>query len=311
MLSVLATIVPVFALIAVGYGTGRIGYISEAGIKGLPEFVFRIAMPVMLFRTIGSAKLPDVSVSAILFSFFGAAVVTWILAAVLTRWPLRRSQSDGAAIAMGATFANSVMLGIPICLAHFGPDAAPILALIVLFDTALLWLIGTLHLAASEGTGDTSLAALLGNLMWRLVTNPIILGCAAGLLWQITGGQLPPVANVIVTMLANAAIPGALVAMGLALNSFSLKGEGLAVVLITLLKLLVMPLIAYGLAVHLLQLPSLVAGVVIVTAAMPVGGNAFLFASAYNRQIPAVSGSIALSTPLALITVSLLLLILG
>ena len=112
-------------------------------------------------------------------------------------------------------------------------------------------------------------------------------------------------------MLANAAIPGALVAMGMALNSFALKGEEMSLLIITGLKLLVMPFIAYILAVHVFQLPSLVAGVIILTAAMPVGGNAYLFATAYDRQIPAVSGSIALSTPLALFTLSALLLWVG
>jgi malonate transporter and related proteins len=311
MLSVLTTILPVFALIAIGYGAGRTGYISDAGVKGLPEFVFRIAMPVMLFRTIGSVKLPDIAPTVILLSFFCSVIITWGIAAALTHWPIQRGQSDAASIAMGATFANSVMLGIPICIAHFGQDAAPILALIVLFDTALLWLFGTLHLAISEETGDRSLSSTLGNLLWRLVTNPIILACAVGLLWQLTGWQLHSFADVIVTMLANAAIPGALVAMGLALNSFSLKGEGLAVIIITILKLLVMPLIAYLLAIHVFQLPKLAAAVVIVLAAMPVGGNAYLFAATYNRQIPAVSGAIALSTPLALITLSLLLYWLG
>jgi malonate transporter and related proteins len=238
-------------------------------------------------------------------------ILTWLLTALLTRWPLQRSQGDGAAICMGATFANSVMLGIPIALQHFGPDAAPILALIVLFDTALLWLMGTLHLAASEGTGDKSLSALLGNLVWRLVTNPIILGCAAGLLWQISGWELPSVANTVVTMLANAAIPGALVALGMALNNFTLRDEGMPLLIITGMKLFVMPFIAYVLAIHVFQLPPLVAGVIILTAAMPVGGNAYLFATAYDRQIPAVSGSIALSTPLALLTLSALLLLIG
>jgi malonate transporter and related proteins len=311
MIAVLTTILPVFVLIAIGYGAGRSGYVSEAGAKGLPEFVFRIAMPVMLFRTIGSAKLPDIAPTAIVVSFFGSVLITWGIAAALTRWPIKRNQSDGASIAMGSTFANSVMLGIPIGIGHFGQDAAPILALIILFDSALLWLFGTLHFAASEGTGDKNLVALLGNLLWRLLTNPIILGCAAGLAWQLTGLHLPSVADVVVTMLANAAIPGALVALGLALNSYSFKGEGLAVVTITFLKLLVMPLIAYVLAFHIFQLPRLAASLIVVIAAMPVGGNAYLFAVAYNRQVPAVSGAIALSTPLALITLPLLLYWLG
>jgi malonate transporter and related proteins len=311
MIAVLATVVPVFGLIALGFLAGRTGYISEAGIKGLPEFVFRMAMPVMLFRTIGSAKLPDVPISAILVSFFGAAALVWVLVSLATRLALRRSQSDAAALGMGATFSNSVMMGIPICLAHFGPDAAPLLALVILCDTPLLWLAATLHLAASEGTGERGLVGLLSNLVWRLATNPIIFGCVAGLLWQVMGWQLPDLANTMVNMLANAAIPGALVAMGLALNSYGLRGEWAAVILLTVQKLIIMPVAAYVIAAYVLGLPPLAVGVVTVLAAMPVGANAYLFATAYDRQPAAVAGAIALSTPLALVTVSLLLWLLG
>lgn len=53
---------PVFGLIALGYAAGRSGYGSAAAAaaKALPEFVFRIAMPLMLFRTVGTAQFPIV-----------------------------------------------------------------------------------------------------------------------------------------------------------------------------------------------------------------------------------------------------------
>jgi predicted permease len=310
MSSVIATIVPVFGLIALGFFAGRSGYLSDAAAKGLPEFVFKLAMPVMLFRTIGAARMPDVATSRILLSFFGAAAVTWLCAAMFNRL-LKRPAADGAALGMGATFSNSVMMGIPICLSHFGPDAAPILALIALCDTAILWLWATLHLAATEGVGKRSLGGLIGNLFLRLATNPIIVGCAAGLVWQLAGFTMPPLANTFVSMLAGAAIPGALVAMGLALNGYGLTGSMPAVTIITALKLILMPIAAWVLAVHVFELPTLVAGVVVMLAAMPVGANAYLFATAYDRAPAVVSGAIALSTPLALLTLSALLAILG
>jgi malonate transporter and related proteins len=310
MNSVVSTIVPVFGLIALGFLAGRTRYVGEAAIKGLPEFVFRIAMPIMLFRTIGRATMPDLPPGRILAAFFGAALVTWLLSALAARL-FGRTQADASAWGIGSTFANSVMLGIPICLAHFGPAAAPYLALIVLCDTAGLWLLATLHLGASDREARNSgIGGMLGALVKRLLTNPVIVGCAAGFIWQRTGVALPALADQMVTMLANAAIPGALVAMGLALNSYGLAGQVGAVTVLTALKLLVMPAVAYGLGTFVLDLPPLAVAVVTVLAAMPVGANAYLFAAAYGRQEAAVSGAIALSTPLALITLSALLLVL-
>jgi malonate transporter and related proteins len=311
MNAVLSTVVPVFGLIAIGFLAGRMRYLSDAAIKGLPEFVFRVAMPVMLFRTIGTSQVPDAPATSILAMFFSGAVLVWLLMALVTRVVLRRGQGDASALCMASAFANSVMMGLPIAISHFGPKAAPIVALIVLCDTAAMWFAATLHLAAAEGAGEEGLGAMIGALLWRLVTNPIILGCAFGLVWRVTGVALPPLADSMVTMLAQAAIPGALVALGLALNSYGLAGQMSAVSAITLMKMLVMPAAAWLVGTFVLGLPRLEVGVVTTLAAMPVGANAYLFAAAYERQPAAVSGAIAATTPIALVTVSALLILIG
>jgi malonate transporter and related proteins len=310
MSSVIDTIVPVFGLIALGYAAGWTGYLSDAATKGLPEFVFRLAMPLMLFRTIGNARFPDVPPLKVLGAFFGAVLVVWLLMAMATRL-LGRSQADAAPQAMAATFSNSVMLGIPIAISHFGPEAAPYIALIVLTDVPLLWLFATSHLAIADGVAgagqERGFRGALGAVVSRLVTNPIIIGCVAGLAWQLSGWTMPALADRMVSLIAAAAIPGALVTMGLAINSYSLAGQGVVVAVVVALKLVVKPLVAYALGTAVLGLPALAVAVVTLLAAMPVGSNAYLFAAAYKREEAAVSGAIALSTPLALATVTLLL----
>lgn len=310
MWTVFQTVAPVFGLIAIGYLVGRTGFVSEAAARGLPEFVFKVAMPLMLMRTVGAARLPDVPAASILLTFFGAAAVTWVVAALLTRVVLGRGQADGSGIAMGSTFSNSVMMGIPLVLSAFGPEAGAVVALVVAFDTPIFWTWATLHLAAGEGNAGRSLAGLFGSLVARLATNPIIVGCVAGLLLQVTGATLPPLIDKMVTLIAQAAVPGALCALGLSLVSAELKGQAATVAVITLLKLLVMPAAAWAIG-HALGLPPLPAAVLVVLAAMPVGANAFLFASSYNRAEASVSGAIALSTPLSMITVSAVLLLLS
>jgi malonate transporter and related proteins len=311
MSDVLSTVVPVFGLIALGFASGRSGYLSEAAAKGLPEVIFKLAMPVLLFRTIGQATLPDVPVLSLLGVFFGAAAGTWVLATLATWFPLRRPAADGSAIAMASVFSNSVMLGIPICISFFGPSAAPVLALIVAVDTAIFWLWATLHLGAVEGAKSGSLTGMIGALAWRLLTNPIIAGCVAGLAWQYVATPLPPLLDKIITMIAGAAVPGALIALGLALNSYGLRGQVASVIVISVLKMLVMPALALLLWTLVFPLPAASAAIILVLTAMPVGANAYLFADAYHRAPAAVSGAIALSTLLATVTVSGLLLLIG
>jgi hypothetical protein len=307
LVTVVMTVAPVFGLILIGYVAGRSGYVSQAASKGVPEFIFKVAMPVLLFRTIATSKLPDIPLLSIVGTFFGAAAGTWLLATIVTRFPLRRPATDAPALAMGATFSNSVMLGIPLCLAHFGPSAAPILAIIVATDTGLLWLSAILHHAMVESSRSRSVLHALADLAQRLLNNPIILGCIAGLAWQWAGLTLPTVPDRIIALLAQAAVPGALCALGLALASYGLKSETPAVLMVTVLKCFIMPALAWILMSQLIPLPPLAAGVILAVSAMPVGANAYLFAAAYDRAPAAVSGAIALSTLVSVFTLTLLL----
>lgn len=75
----------------------------------------------------------------------------------------------------------------------------------------------------------------------------------------------------------------------------------LSVVVISALKLLAMPAVAFVLA-KLLNLPPIVTGVVVLFAAMPTGANAYIFAVQYQRLVNPVSGAVALGTLLAAVT---------
>ena len=63
MLSTLADIsvivLPVFGMVGVGFVAAKVGLISDKASDGLAEFVFGLAVPVLIFRTLSEAKLPD------------------------------------------------------------------------------------------------------------------------------------------------------------------------------------------------------------------------------------------------------------
>ena len=59
MLEVLAVISPIFALIALGYVAGRLGWLPENASSGLAAFSFTLAIPAMLFRSMVVADLPE------------------------------------------------------------------------------------------------------------------------------------------------------------------------------------------------------------------------------------------------------------
>jgi hypothetical protein len=218
---------------------------------------------------------------------------------------LRQAREDGPVFAIGAVYGNIVMLGIPLTLSALGSQAAGPMALILSVNTPLLWLCGTLQMAWLDRKQSGSPASLILPIILDLARNPIMLALGFGLLWRLTGLGLNPVVDRTVELLAQAGSPTALIALGINLFRFEIKGAKLGIVVMCALKLLAMPAIAWMLA-HLLQLPPVVTGVVVLFAAMPTGANAYIFAVQYQRLVNPVSGAVALGTMLAAVTLPLI-----
>lgn len=313
MQAVVLTVAPIFGLIALGYLLGRLNYLSEAAGKGLAEFVFSVAVPALLFRMMIGAHPPpaDAGPLSLWGAYYLAVAAVWITAALATRVILKRPATDGASVAMAAGYGNVVMLGIPIALDSLGPAAGTPIAILVSLSSPLLWFSATLHMELAIRRGDFAMLPLLKELVLSLLKNPIIAGLLAGLLWRQTGLGLHPIPDKMISMLGQAAIPGALVALGVSLTGFKVSGQAPTVLVICVLSLLVLPALAWVLAFHVFTLPPLWASVAVIFAACPPGANAFLFATRYKAAVNSVSASVALGTALSMISVSLVLLVLG
>ncbi len=311
MPAVLTVVTPVFAIILIGFLTAQRRLLPEGTGKGVSDFIFMIAMPALLFRTMVTVENSGVAPLGLLIGYFGANLITWVLATLATTRLLRRPAEDAPAIAMAACFGNTVMLGLPLGTAYFGDRAASAIAVIVAVHAPILWMVATLQ---QEWIGRGDRANTLGRLRevaWDLALNPIIASVVLGSLWRLAGFGLPTVADRTLALLAQAAVPGALFALGLGLTRFEVRSDLAALSTITILKLAVMPLLAWWISAHVLGLAPIGTDAVTLLAACPTGANAFLFASRYQRAVGPVSGAIAAGTVVAAVTVSLTLLLLA
>jgi malonate transporter and related proteins len=307
MLTVLSIVTPVFALMGCGFLAARFKALPDGAGQTLAQFAFKIAMPALLFRAmLGTAEM-QASPWRLLAAYFLATACVWIVASLAAAFILGKPKEDHAALAMGSTFGNTVMLGLPIAITAFGPDATAPLALLIAVETPLLWIVATLHMEAARRGRNISLDAL-GGVVRDLAANTIVMSLVFGLAGRALGLTLPAMPDKILALLGQAAVPVALFALGMALSAFKPAGEGRTLTLLTVLKLGLYPALAYVFSRHLFDLPPLWVALTVLMAAMPVGANAFLFASRYDRSAATVSAAIAVSTILAVATVSLLLL---
>jgi malonate transporter and related proteins len=310
MLAVLAIVTPVFALMGLGFGAAKLKALPEGAGGILAQFAFKICMPALLFRAMLTAGEMQASPWRLMAAYFLATLCVWILASLIAAFVLRRPAEDHAALAMGATFGNTVMLGIPIGITAFGPEVTAPAALLVAVETPLLWIAATLHMELTR-RGRAISPAALGGVLKDLALNPIVLSLVLGLAGRAMGLALPSVPDRILALLGQAAVPTALFALGMALSAFRPAGESRAIGVLAALKLGAYPLLAYVFAAHVFALPPLWVALATLQAAMPIGANAFLFASRYDTSSATISAAIAVSTIAAVGTVSALLLLLA
>jgi malonate transporter and related proteins len=305
--AIITTVLPVFGLIVLGYILARANVIDAGAGRGISLFVFNVAIPALLCRTVITMSEAGASPWALWLAFFGGLAIAWIVAAYLSRYIASLDVSGGAAAAMATGFGNLALLGTPLALAHWGPVIAVPLGLILSIHAPILWTAATLHREVARQTGQFSLAKTGRELFWMLATNAIILGLLAGALWRMTGLGLHPVPDTMLKMLADASIPTALVALGVSLAGYSLKGSWSGMFALIALKMLLVPVCVFLLARYAVALPPLWIKVAVLLAAMPTGANAFLFAQRNEESVAAVSGAVALGTGLAAISASILL----
>ena len=299
---------PLFALVGLGYGLiAGARWPTEVG-AALNRFVFAVALPAMLFRMMSDlSRLPPVD-TRLLLAFFGSCLLVFLLGR-LVAW--RLFGLDGVAqsvFGLGGVFSNNVLLGIPLAKAALGDAAMPSVALVLVFNALILWTLVTVSVEWARH-GEFSLRGF-GKTAKGVATNPIVASIVGGSLFGLAGLRLPGVVDAPLALLAQAAAPLSLVALGMGLAEYGVHSAWRQTLAICVLKLLVQPATVWLLA-RSLGLPAMETTVVVMLASLPVGANVYLMSRQFQTLQGAVAASLVLSTVLAAITTPLVLALLA
>jgi hypothetical protein len=304
----LALTAPLFLLVFAGWGLVALARWDEAVGEALVRFVFGAALPAMLFRMMSSHRDLAAVDTRLLVAFFGGCLVVFAIGR-LVGWKL--FALDGVAqsvFALGGVFSNNVLLGLPIAHLLLGEAALPAVALVLVFNSLILWTLVTVSVEWARH-GELSLRGF-GATLKSVLSNPIVLAILAGTLLGATGLELPALAATTLGMVAQTAAPLALLALGMGLAKYPVR-EGLPVAsAIVVMKLLVQPLVVWALA-RALGLPALETQVVVLLASVAVGVNVYLMAAQFHVLQGAVAASLVLSTLASAISTPLLLALLS
>ncbi len=300
-------VLSIFGLIGIGYAAVRTGIVRPAVADHLAEFVFVIAVPVLLFRTLATADFSGSSPWRLWGVYFLVMAATWILADRSTRHFFGFDARRGLVAGMSATYSNLVLIGIPLVDRALGEQGMIVVLLLVSIHTPLVMFVTVIAnewLVAREGEARRIDRALLWTLAQPLVTNPLLIGVAAGAFWRIAGLPLTGAPATVVDSLARVAGPIALFSVGAALMNYGIGRQVRPAILLATLKLLLMPalVLAGALAVGL---PPLTVEALPLLAATPTGVNAYIVASRFGTGQALASNTLLYSTGAGIATVGL------
>ncbi|MGN6095907.1 MAG: AEC family transporter [Bosea sp. (in: a-proteobacteria)] len=303
MLASLLVVLPVFGLIGLGYLARWSRLLRETTGEGLSDFVFVLAVPCLLFRTLAKADIPATQPWGYWIAYFGGLAVVWMLAMLVASRGFGRKGPELVVSGFAAAQSNTVFVGVPMILKAYGDAGAVPLGLLLAVHLPVTMTVATL---LAEGR-----SASIAMLVRRLFTHPIIIGIILGSIMRPFVAQVPQPFWTLVDLLAGAAVPCALISLGIAMRRYGLE-SGLALpTILSGLKLGLHPLLVYWLATRIFEMPAHWSGVAVLFAACPCGINAYLFAERYRQGVADASSAITLSTLLSLFTTAAWLTFLG
>lgn len=297
------TVLFVFGLVALGYLAGWTGYLKAEAGEGLSQFAVAVAMPLLLFRTMINADFHGAAPWRLWAAYFSAVVVAWAAGHLVTTRMFGRDSAAGVVGGVAASFSNTVLVGVPFMLGVFGQAGIDVLSLIVSIHLPTMMMASIILFelfGREEGRLDPPLVLLAGFLR-KIVVNPLIIGIVVGLAWRFTGLPLPGLAARFIDALSGIAAPLALFAVGLGLRRFGISGNVGLAVLLSALKLMLMPAATLA-AAWLFGLPPLSAKVAVATAALPAGINTYLIAVQLGTGQALTSNQMTISTACAVVT---------
>jgi predicted permease len=294
----------ILVVIAAGAALAHVGVLDSRSQRTLGEIAFFVASPALMVVTISTVHLEAAAANLVASSVSLATCFAAYAALARLRWRL-----DTGSLLIGAlssSYVNAGNLGIAIAAYVVGDITVVVPTLLV--QMLLVQPAALIVLDRITGRRGGAGAALR-----RLATNPLTVAALTGLVLAITGWRLPDAVMAPLEMLAGAAIPLMLMSYGAALRlspPVGRAGHNGEVVLVTVLKMAVMPVVAWLVGVGLGLDDTVLLGVVI-TAALPTAQNIFLHATRYRVGEDVAREAILITTLASLPAALLVALVLG
>lgn len=302
MTYVLNALLPICLIIFTGYVFKHMQFPSTDFWPKMDKFTYYVLMPCLLVYELSTAKLDlTYTVNLVMTSLGGIVLILAIL--ILLNFIIHFENKAFTSIVQGAIRFNTYVF-LALVNAIYGNTGLVLSAIVIAFAIPFLNIVCIAVFAIYTREGKFSLLGFFKT----IVKNPLIIACALGGLLNVMGNPMPTFILKSISILSHAALPMGLLSVGIGLELKYLKHAKKELVVSTVAKLVLSPILIYGLA-HLLGLGGMSLSIAVIFASMPtatsahilareLGGDVSLMASITTLETLACVGTLFLIVPL-------------
>lgn len=308
---ILNTLVPVLAVVALGAYLRRIGLLTPPTVRDTNRLLYWVALPAMLFHETAEAQIQGDAVLRIFLTLSGAMLAA-LLAGYASARVLRVPRTALGAYVQGGYRSNLAYVGLPVILLALtnangvlasDQRALAVVALGMLMPVynlvAVIVLLTARHNDAQLQTGEEVRRILLA-----MVSNPLVVSCAAGLLFALRPWELPAILGRALSTVGQMSTPLALLGIGASLTLTTLRHNIRLASAAALIKVGFSPLAGYGLA-QLLGLAPVELRIALIFLACPTAAASYVMAEQLGSDEKLAASIIVLSTLLSVASLAI------
>lgn len=301
-------VLPVFAVIFIGFLSGRFSLLPAQTTDVLSKFVYFISFPALLFTAVAKTPIDQIYQGDFFWIWCGGMFVIYLLTVIITSLMFGEKVSIAGVRAMNNTCSNTAFIGIPLVAFAFGQS---LILAAILATTSIVVIFFSLTIVLIEASNNRSVS-LWGNIfqtLRSLLKNPLMLAVVLGVI-SIFYFPITKSVDRIGSLIGGAAVPCSLFALGTFIATQPAKAVLSGSLLPTFVKLVVHPLITYVL-VLLIPIDHTWGVAAVLLAALPPAATCFVIAQKHDVIPMESSGTILLSTALSPLSIFAVLYLLG
>ena len=297
--------IPIFLVILLGYILRKIGLINENFVSIANKYVFKCALPVMLFQDIAfTDTLRSAKGSFVLFC--ALVTIAMFLLVWLCSYVFLKDKSLVGAFAQAGARGSAAILGVAFVENISGSAGMAPLMIVsaVPFFNILSVIILTFSADLNKSAGEKkSHGAVIKKSLFNIVTNPIIIGILLGIPFALLNVKFPAIATRTMDYVARTATPVALIAIGGGFDKQEATRRVKPAIWASLIKLVILPAVFLPLAV-LFHFASSEMVAILIMLASPTTVSCYIMAVNIENDGPLTSNVILLTTIFSSVTLT-------